>query len=135
LRQFPSLVNCCTIDWYTPWPADALSAVATKFLAPIAAAEGTHHASADEPAPASADAASLTTVLADACRFIHRDAAELSVRFRREAGRINYVTPTSYLELLTMFTTLLQQRKGAVAKLQKRYTVRHCPQHAEALGP
>ena len=36
LRQFPSLVNCCTIDWYTAWPADALSAVATRFLSSIA---------------------------------------------------------------------------------------------------
>lgn len=32
-RQFPSLINCCTIDWYTPWPADALLSVSTKFLA------------------------------------------------------------------------------------------------------
>ena len=20
LRMFPSLVNCCTIDWFTEWP-------------------------------------------------------------------------------------------------------------------
>lgn len=20
LRMFPSLVNCCTIDWFLPWP-------------------------------------------------------------------------------------------------------------------
>jgi len=24
LRKFPSLVNCCTIDWFQSWPADAL---------------------------------------------------------------------------------------------------------------
>ena len=35
LRQFPSLVNCCTIDWFTDWPADALRSVAQKFLATI----------------------------------------------------------------------------------------------------
>ena len=23
-RQFPSLVNCCTIDWFKEWPNDAL---------------------------------------------------------------------------------------------------------------
>jgi len=28
LRQYPSLVNCCTIDWFQAWPADALEAVA-----------------------------------------------------------------------------------------------------------
>lgn len=30
--MFPSLVNCCTIDWFTEWPEDALEKVATKFL-------------------------------------------------------------------------------------------------------
>lgn len=24
LRMFPSLVNCCTIDWFTEWPEEAL---------------------------------------------------------------------------------------------------------------
>lgn len=32
LRQNPSLVNCCTIDWFQPWPSDALEAVASKQL-------------------------------------------------------------------------------------------------------
>jgi len=30
-RQFPSLINCCTIDWYRPWPNDALYSVALIF--------------------------------------------------------------------------------------------------------
>ncbi|KAJ1440903.1 putative dynein heavy chain, partial [Ochromonadaceae sp. CCMP2298] len=24
LRNYPALVNCCTIDWFTNWPAEAL---------------------------------------------------------------------------------------------------------------
>ena len=27
LRMFPSLVNCCTIDWFTEWPEEALEGV------------------------------------------------------------------------------------------------------------
>jgi len=24
IRKFPSLVNCCTIDWFSEWPEEAL---------------------------------------------------------------------------------------------------------------
>lgn len=30
--MFPSLINCCTIDWFQTWPTDALEMVANKFL-------------------------------------------------------------------------------------------------------
>jgi dynein heavy chain, axonemal len=29
-RQFPSLINCCSIDWYTEWPDEALLSVSNK---------------------------------------------------------------------------------------------------------
>lgn len=32
LRMFPSLVNCCAIDWFLPWPKQALETVAEYFL-------------------------------------------------------------------------------------------------------
>ena len=32
MRKFPSLINCCTIDWFQAWPDDALELVAHKFL-------------------------------------------------------------------------------------------------------
>lgn len=35
LRANPSLVNCCTIDWFGSWPEDALEAVALKQLKDI----------------------------------------------------------------------------------------------------
>lgn len=35
LRMFPSLVNCCTIDWFLAWPDDALEKVAHTFLTQI----------------------------------------------------------------------------------------------------
>eukprot|EP00960_Hanusia_phi_P045838 757455-Hanusia_phi.AAC.1 len=33
--MFPSLVNCCTIDWFMIWPEDALISVAKQFLAKV----------------------------------------------------------------------------------------------------
>ena len=35
LRQFPSLVTCCTIDWFSEWPDEALRSVASSFLQDI----------------------------------------------------------------------------------------------------
>lgn len=29
VRNFPSIVNCSAIDWFHPWPEDALIEVAT----------------------------------------------------------------------------------------------------------
>lgn len=31
-RKFPSLVDCCTLDWFSPWPSAALISVATKII-------------------------------------------------------------------------------------------------------
>lgn len=33
-RMFPSLVNCCTIDWFTKWPDEALLSVAKISIVP-----------------------------------------------------------------------------------------------------
>jgi dynein heavy chain len=33
LRMFPALINCCTIDWFTNWPSEALLNVARGSIA------------------------------------------------------------------------------------------------------
>ena len=48
---------------------------------------------------------------------------ELSDKFSEELGRQNYVTPTSYLELISSFKALLASKRGEVLKLKKRYEV------------
>lgn len=46
----------------------------------------------------------------------------LYCRFLSELGRHNYVTPTSYLELIETFRQLLTQRRDAIMKAKRRYT-------------
>ena len=34
-RRFPALVNCVVIDWFQPWPEEALTSVSKRFLAEV----------------------------------------------------------------------------------------------------
>ena len=105
LRQFPSLVNCCTIDWFQAWPDDALEAVAAKFLGEVQLEPG-------QPA-----------ALTELCKAFHRSARDASARYREQLGRHNYVTPTSYLELLSLFQTLLAAKRTETLRQRSRYAV------------
>uniref|UniRef100_A0AAQ5X8M4 Dynein axonemal heavy chain 12 n=1 Tax=Amphiprion ocellaris TaxID=80972 RepID=A0AAQ5X8M4_AMPOC len=100
LRQFPSLINCCTIDWYQPWPEEALERVANSFLESLEMSENERR----EVIPI--------------CKTFHTFVKQLSQRY----GRHNYVTPTSYLELIAAFRLLLTQKRQTVMKAKQRYT-------------
>ncbi|XP_076826201.1 dynein axonemal heavy chain 1-like isoform X3 [Clavelina lepadiformis] len=93
LRMFPSLITCCTIDWFSEWPDEALQSVAYTFLGEI-----THIDTSDEK---------LMKGMVDMCVIFHQSVAAQSKRFLVEMSRHNYVTPTSYLELLGIFSKLI----------------------------
>ncbi|XP_017769738.1 PREDICTED: dynein heavy chain 7, axonemal-like [Nicrophorus vespilloides] len=105
IRKFPAIVNCCTIDWFQPWPADALLAVATRFL----------------------DEVDLTTheskVCIDMCQIFHTSTERLSEEFCKRLRRKTYVTPTSYLELISTFKTFLDKKRNEVLTGKKRYEI------------
>jgi dynein heavy chain len=103
LRQFPSLVNCCTIDWFKDWPSDALEMVAVKFLNNV-----------DMP-----DAVRGSVV--KMCQSMHESTRKQSEKFLTVSRRHNYVTPTSYLELIKTYKMLLAKRQKAVSELKNRY--------------
>ncbi|XP_033097643.1 dynein heavy chain 7, axonemal-like isoform X2 [Anneissia japonica] len=105
LRKFPSLVNCCTIDWFQSWPEDALQAVATRFLDDLEMSDDNRSG------------------CIDMCKEFHTSTRDLSERFLNELDRHNYVTPTSYLELISTFKTLLNKKRAEVMKNKKRYEV------------
>jgi dynein heavy chain len=106
LRMFPSLANCCTIDWFDPWPAEALESVAKAQMADMTMT------------PAVYDA---TVAVCNAMHCTVRD--DVACRFHEELGRVVYVTPTSYLTLISAFKDVLGKRRSEVAALQRRYSV------------
>ncbi|XP_026981187.1 dynein axonemal heavy chain 7 [Sagmatias obliquidens] len=105
LRKFPALVNCCTIDWFQSWPEDALQAVASRFLEDIEMSE------------------EIRDGCIELCKSFHTSAVDLSTSFYVELQRYNYVTPTSYLELISTFKLLLEKKRSEVMKMKRRYEV------------
>jgi dynein heavy chain len=105
LRQFPSLVNCCTIDWFQPWPEDGLRSVASSFLLDV----------------------EMSNELRDACVSMcitfHKSSMDLAARFWNELRRYYYTTPTSYLEMITTFKTLLAEKRKETLAARSRYDI------------
>ncbi|KFQ84601.1 Dynein heavy chain 7, axonemal, partial [Phoenicopterus ruber ruber] len=105
LRKFPALVNCCTLDWFQTWPEDALEAVASRFLEDVEMSEETRSG------------------CIDMCKSFHMSTIVLSDLYYAELQRRNYVTPTSYLELISTFKSLLEKKRTKVMKKKRRYEV------------
>ncbi|CAD7943415.1 unnamed protein product [Amoebophrya sp. A25] len=105
LRMFPSLVNCCTIDWFREWPAEALYAVAKQQMTltdlKLPNLEGT----------------------VNMFKVIHQSVEKVQKDFLDREKRYVYVTPTSYLELLSSFKKILQMKRDEVGGYKHRYQV------------
>mmetsp|Transcript_21562 Transcript_21562/g.15741 ORF Transcript_21562/g.15741 Transcript_21562/m.15741 type:complete len:219 (-) Transcript_21562:2469-3125(-) len=97
IRKFPSLVNCCTIDWFSEWPEEALLGVGRGQV--------------------TAEDLQLGQYL-EACvimfKDIHQSVEKKSTEFMEQLRRRNYVTPTSFLELLNMYKTILFGKRSEI---------------------
>jgi dynein heavy chain len=107
-RMFPSLVNCCTIDWFNAWPEDALFSVAKNFL---------DEAKGDLGIDAFVDPLCKMAVT------IHRSVETATADFFSEYKRQSYTTPTSYLELIKLYVEMLRAQRTIVSGKEKRYTL------------
>jgi dynein heavy chain len=107
LRQFPALVNCCTIDWFSPWPDEALRSVAKTILNDIP--------NFDDP-----DTIEKVTNM---CTFIHQSAVVGSAEFKDELARINYITPTAYLSLLEIFGAMINDKRKSLQDQRQKTAI------------
>ncbi|KAI9349443.1 dynein heavy chain and region D6 of dynein motor-domain-containing protein [Zopfochytrium polystomum] len=104
LRMFPSLVNCCTIDWFSTWPEEALRSVAANAVSDIS------------------DLGSEQVIdgIVNLCVFMHESVRARCVQYKNELNRNNYITPKSYLELLGLYKKLLEKKRSELLGLRKR---------------
>ena len=105
-RKFPGIINATSIDWFHPWPRDALIDVANKFL---------HDTDLDND--------ELREKIAINMAETHLSIDIANEKFRKYERRNNYTTPKSFLELISFYKALLDEKKGFVEKQIKRYTL------------
>jgi len=95
-RNFPSLINCCEIDWFQDWPDDTLEKVAQKFLSKTDLEEKERQA------------------CVDIFKYFHVSSANLSQKFHQKMGFQTYVTPTSYKQMVSGFIDILMNKRKEV---------------------
>ncbi|XP_053321162.1 dynein axonemal heavy chain 3-like [Spea bombifrons] len=105
LRHYPSLVNCCTVDWFQAWPEDALEKVANHFLDDVEMSQ------------------EIRNEAVFMCQYFHQSVVALSERFYESMQRHIYVTSTSYLELLKTFKNLLEHKRLQLLTSKNRYMI------------
>ena len=105
-RRFPALIMNTAIDFFHPWPREALISVASKFLADVELPND-----------------QIRTNLANHMAEEHLSVTDLSKRYYETQGRYNYVTPKSYLELIGFYKYMLDIKRADVMRLIDRLDV------------
>lgn len=105
LRLYPSLVNCCTIDWFDVWPESALEMVAERYIKDVEIPE------------------EIKENVVKIFKHFHLTALKLSEEFLTEMGRITYFSSASYLDLIKSFTSLIGRKQKEVLESKMRYLV------------
>ncbi|VEN40996.1 unnamed protein product, partial [Callosobruchus maculatus] len=102
-RKFPAIINCTQINWFHEWPQEALVSVSLKFLQEVSV---------------------LPENLRDsAARFMayaHTSVNTMSKSYLQNERRYNYTTPKSYLEQITLYSKLLNQKAEELESKIKR---------------
>ena len=102
-RNFPGLVNNTVIDWFLPWPRQALLAVANSFL------------SQNEMIPEQ-----LKEQIVEHVVSVHQSVGNYSSDFDKKLRRINHVTPKNYLDFTTRYMSLLDEKDKEILRLCDR---------------
>merc|ERR1711871_1895243 len=92
--RFPALVNSTVIDWFHAWPVSALLSVARGFMEPVDLGTDIVRKGIVNFMPFSFDVVN-----------------QVSKVFKRVEQRIVYTTPKSFLELLSLYQTLLNKKR------------------------
>ncbi|XP_044753245.1 dynein axonemal heavy chain 2 [Coccinella septempunctata] len=142
LRQYPALVNCTTIDWFTEWPKEALLEVAYKYIADVNFVQkitGEDKGERRRESVLLSTQDKMRTGSAEVFSVIHDSVAKKSKQMAEEMKRFNYVTPTNYLELVARYKIMLKEKRDEIASQANKlrsgvWKIEDCRQKVEVMS-
>ena len=87
--KFPALFSGTTIDWYMPWPEQALQDVARRFLASYSILQVSNAAEKEQ--------------LVQHIAAVHNGVSTMTVKYFEQFRRNVYVTPKTYLSFIDLY--------------------------------
>ena len=116
----PALYNRCVLDWFGEWSDQALFQVGTEFTKKIDLDNQNYippayfpETSFDLPQPITHRTAVVTSLF-----YVHNTIADANIKLVRTQGRQNYVTPRHYLDLISQFVNLLNEKREELEEQQ-----------------
>jgi dynein heavy chain len=98
-RRFPALASCTVIDWFQPWPEQALSSVGKKLLMDMQL--GTPE---------------VTKAIEHFMPTAFVAVNNLCKTFSAKEGRLVYNTPKSFLEMVNLFQIMIAKKRAETDK-------------------
>ncbi|XP_068603948.1 LOW QUALITY PROTEIN: dynein axonemal heavy chain 5 [Brachionichthys hirsutus] len=109
--KFPGLISGCTIDWFQPWPRDALVAVSHHFLSQYQ--DLRCHQDVKQ---------SVVVTMGTFQDLVAEKCGEYFERFRRQT----FVTPKSFLSFIDSYKVIYSEKIGHVGTLAERMKTGLC---------
>ncbi|XP_072296528.1 dynein axonemal heavy chain 8-like [Eucyclogobius newberryi] len=105
--KFPGLISGCTMDWFTPWPTEALVAVSNYFLSDFVM-----YCSPEVKSAVMTTMGTYHDKVSETCEMYFE-------RFRRRT----HVTPKSYLSFINGYKSLYGEKHNYINTLAERMNV------------
>ncbi|KAL4479549.1 hypothetical protein ABPG72_018535, partial [Tetrahymena utriculariae] len=107
-RKFPAIFNECTIDWFLPWPQEALVSVAEAFMKSFDKLDANEEIKQD---------------LVKHMGNVHLLANEICQEYYQKMRRQVYVTPKSFLTYLSSYKDLYIQKYDELVQQEESFKI------------
>eukprot|EP00792_Barthelona_sp_PAP020_P008883 TRINITY_DN3255_c1_g1_i1.p1 TRINITY_DN3255_c1_g1~~TRINITY_DN3255_c1_g1_i1.p1 ORF type:complete len:3803 (+),score=1118.83 TRINITY_DN3255_c1_g1_i1:106-11514(+) len=104
--KFPGLISGCQVDWFHPWPEQALKEVAQRFI-------GDFEIDCDQE---------IKEELIGHMAKLHSSMTDICDQYFQQFRRPVYVTPKSYLSFLQLYKDTYSQKYQEIGALSNRLT-------------